>query len=346
MSGITPKNMKNILQSFGEYLNIVYKLKLDDKLEDKETTWDEVVASFMKEKKQLFKEKKTRVKKEKLEGEPKKPTSAFFLFSKDKREEMAEETGKKGTELTKELGMRWKEMDDEDKEFYIEKYLAAKEEYDQEIKNFKEENPNLYQDKEKPKKSRKLTGYNLFCKEKRREIKEENDDMSPPEIMKELGRLWSQLDEDEKKEWNLKASEDDNGSDSDEVKKVPKRKVNKSDDEKKSKKSDDEEGKPKKIRKSKKSDEEEEKPKKIRKSKKSDDEEEKPKKIRKSKKSDDEDSCSENSEDSSYKLENMKVPQLKLKAEQLRIDDYKNMKKNQLIEAIKSRLEEELEDDE
>lgn len=89
---------------------------------------------------------------------------------------------------------------------------------------------------EKPK-IRKMTGYNLFFKEKRSEVKDEN--MSSRDIMKEISRLWSELDDDEKDEWKVKAlekeddgKEEDNDEDNDE-----------DDDEKEDEEDDEEEDK-------------------------------------------------------------------------------------------------------
>ena len=68
---------------------------------------------------------------------PKKVPSAFFLFLKDKREEIlnsinenrdSELTGKeKTTEVSKKAGQIWKEMSDEDKQTYTNKVDELKE---------------------------------------------------------------------------------------------------------------------------------------------------------------------------------------------------------------------------
>jgi hypothetical protein len=59
---------------------------------------------------------------------------------------------------------------------------------------------------DKPKKAR--SAYLIFSAEKREEVKEENPDMKSSEIMSELGRLWKELDDDEKEEWKEKAAEE------------------------------------------------------------------------------------------------------------------------------------------
>lgn len=67
-------------------------------------------------------------------------------------------------------------------------------------------------DDEKPKKKR-ISGYILFSNAKRDEVKEllSEDDEKPKntDVMKELARLWKELDDDEKAVWNAKAKDDD-----------------------------------------------------------------------------------------------------------------------------------------
>jgi len=65
-------------------------------------------------------------KKEKKAKEgPKRPLSAYILFCNDKREE-AKGDGFKGKELMKELGKRWKALDEEAKQPYVTANEEAK----------------------------------------------------------------------------------------------------------------------------------------------------------------------------------------------------------------------------
>lgn len=58
-------------------------------------------------------------KKEKKAKEgPKRPLSSYILFCNDKREQVAAE-GFKGRELMKEMGVRWRALDEEEKKPYV-----------------------------------------------------------------------------------------------------------------------------------------------------------------------------------------------------------------------------------
>lgn len=61
-------------------------------------------------------------------------------------------------------------------------------------------------DKTGPK--RGLNSYQIYCKENRVRVKEENPNMKPTEIVTELAREWKLLDELDKKSWKAKAEED------------------------------------------------------------------------------------------------------------------------------------------
>jgi hypothetical protein len=65
---------------------------------------------------------------------------------------------------------------------------------------------------EKPKKKRGKSGYNVYMADKStREQAAKNlgdqDNVGQKDIMKEIGRMWKELQDDEKKEWNTKALE-------------------------------------------------------------------------------------------------------------------------------------------
>ena len=63
--------------------------------------------------------------------------------------------------------------------------------------------------KEKPdgehKKKRGLTGYLLFAREKRAEVKEELGDVKPTEVITEVAKRWKALTDDERVTWNTRA---------------------------------------------------------------------------------------------------------------------------------------------
>ena len=58
-----------------------------------------------------------------------------------------------------------------------------------------------------PKKKRGLTGYLLFSKEKRPEVKEELGEVKPTEVVTEVAKRWKALTEEERTAWNERAKE-------------------------------------------------------------------------------------------------------------------------------------------
>ena len=71
-------------------------------------------------------------------------------------------------------------------------------------------------------KEKKQTGYLLFAKEKRSEIKaeleaelEEGEKLSPPKVVSAIAAAWKALDDEERAEWNEKAKPSSSGSESD-----------------------------------------------------------------------------------------------------------------------------------
>ena len=62
-------------------------------------------------------------------------------------------------------------------------------------------------EEEKPKKKRGMTGYLLFSKEKRPEVKEELGDVKPTEVVTEVAKRWKALTDEERATWNDRAKE-------------------------------------------------------------------------------------------------------------------------------------------
>ena len=60
---------------------------------------------------------------------------------------------------------------------------------------------------EKPKKKRGMTGYLLFSKEKRPEVKEELGDVKPTDVVTEVAKRWKALTDEERATWNDRAKE-------------------------------------------------------------------------------------------------------------------------------------------
>ena len=83
--------------------------------------------------------------------------------------------------------------------------LEEKEEKPKKAK--KEKSPKKEKADGEPKKKRGLTGYLLFSKEKRPEVKEELGEVKPTEVVTEVAKRWKALTEEERVSWNERAKE-------------------------------------------------------------------------------------------------------------------------------------------
>eukprot|EP01064_Diplonema_japonicum_P026978 TRINITY_DN3864_c2_g1_i1.p1 TRINITY_DN3864_c2_g1~~TRINITY_DN3864_c2_g1_i1.p1 ORF type:complete len:222 (+),score=115.89 TRINITY_DN3864_c2_g1_i1:70-666(+) len=148
---------------------------------------------------------------------PKRPLSSYMLFCKDERENVkAENPDIKATEILKELGKKWSEASDSDKEKYTEMANEAKEQYKIDLQEYKDNKESSDEDSEdEPKKTKgkrkakakkdpnapkkPLTPFFAFSGKVRGDVKEENPDMKASEVAKEIGTRWNDLADDEKK---------------------------------------------------------------------------------------------------------------------------------------------------
>jgi hypothetical protein len=73
----------------------------------------------------------------------------------------------------------------------------------------KEKSPKKEKADGEPKKKRGLTGYLLFAKEKRSEVKEELGEAKPTEVVTEVAKRWKALTDEERATWNKRAKEGD-----------------------------------------------------------------------------------------------------------------------------------------
>jgi hypothetical protein len=160
------------------------------------------------------------------------------------KEELGEDA--KATEVTSALGAKWNELKNSTKENStkvsdkkkVQKYEAEaqadKERYEAEISQYdppsdeeimiakpmklpakkktsekktSEKKTSEKKTSEKKTTTRKPTGYSLFCKEHREEVKEDYPDMSATEITKVLADMWKDLEDDEQAEWKVKAAD-------------------------------------------------------------------------------------------------------------------------------------------
>ena len=86
--------------------------------------------------------------------------------------------------------------------------MAKLEEKDEKPKKAKKEkSPKKEKADGEPKKKRGLTGYLLFAKEKRPEVKADLGEAKPTEVVTEVAKRWKALTEEERATWNERAKE-------------------------------------------------------------------------------------------------------------------------------------------
>jgi len=227
----------------------------EDKVRAKEERKREVA-----EKRQKIQEEKERKKLERNTPKrdpnaPKKPTTSYFLFAIKRREEITkEEQDKPDSEktsfldLSKKIGVEWKEASDDVKQEYNDLAAKDKERYLKELKSYSpaegyDEKGNLISAKKKKKskggdeegeeedgsdqeegdgsKKRKRkrkkdpdapkapqTAYHAFRAERTDAIKAEDSSLSFGEVNKQVGAEWRALDDAAKEKYNKIAKKD------------------------------------------------------------------------------------------------------------------------------------------
>jgi hypothetical protein len=168
---------------------------------------------------------------------PKKPKSAYIFFSMKNRQLIKDETGFTTiSEISKELGSRWKQMEADEKKEYVDMEIQDKDRYLEEMEEYKrppiEELRKMSKEKPKrktPSKTRSKTrsktpsktpskksssvkkprnAYIFYCQENRKIVKDEDPEKTTAEISKELGRMWKSLGDEEKERYIDMANED------------------------------------------------------------------------------------------------------------------------------------------
>ncbi len=145
--------------------------------------------------------KKLKARKPKDPNAPKRPKSAFFLFSDERRASVkAEFPDLKMPDVAKKLGQMWKE----------EKNRTKWENEAKKNKDCYEEEKLRLHPLEDARPKRAKSSYLFFCQEKRPAIREQDSDLKLPDVSRELARLWKEEFPDEKsrKKWSKLAEED------------------------------------------------------------------------------------------------------------------------------------------
>jgi len=136
---------------------------------------------------------------------PKKPLSAYFLFSQEERLKVkAEFPDYSIIEVSKELGRRWAVVDPAVKQGYEQRYQESRRQYEEALEAYKPSNKKK-KDPNAPKAP--LSAYFLFSQEERLKVKAENPSFSICEIAKELGRRWAEMGPEVKQQYQQLAEE-------------------------------------------------------------------------------------------------------------------------------------------
>ena len=135
---------------------------------------------------------------------PKKPLSAYFLFSQEERLKVkAEFPDYSITEVAKELGRRWATIDPAIKHSYEQRYQESRRQYEQALQAYKPQKKK--KDPNAPKQP--LSAYFLFSQEERLKVKAEHPNYSICEVAKELGRRWADMAPEVKQRYQQMAEE-------------------------------------------------------------------------------------------------------------------------------------------
>jgi hypothetical protein len=155
---------------------------------------------------------------------PKRPTTAYFCFMKEVREQVKEENSNlKVSELSKIMGKMWRDMNSDDKEKYNKEAAKDKERYKKDMETYSDQsddqsndNPSVVEVKEVKEKKKKdsnapkkaTTAYSYFMNDVRNEVKEEYPNQKPNECKKIMSKMWHDLEDRSKyEEMNLKDKE-------------------------------------------------------------------------------------------------------------------------------------------
>ena len=135
---------------------------------------------------------------------PKKPLSAYFLFSSEERMKVkAEFPDYSITEVAKELGRRWAAIDPTLKQSYEQRYQESRRQYEVAMQAYKPQKKK--KDPNAPKQP--LSAYFIFSSEERMKVKAVNPSFSICEIAKELGRRWADMTPEVKQRYQQMAEE-------------------------------------------------------------------------------------------------------------------------------------------
>jgi hypothetical protein len=186
-------------------------------------TSEETQAQFMELVKSMTPKLETKTvkkaKKKKDPDAPKKNKSSYIFYCSDVRAVITKENpGLKSKEIVSEMGRQWRETSDKDKQKYIDLASIDKERYIDDMKTYEPpvdgESDNEAKRKTKTKTKTKTkkkkdpnapkknkNSYIFYCVESRSQTKTDNPDMTPKEIITEMGTNWRELSVNEKQQF-------------------------------------------------------------------------------------------------------------------------------------------------
>ena len=149
---------------------------------------------------------------------PKRPTSSYLFFCKEERETVKSEFPEmKNPEIVKEMGSRWRELSEEDREQFQTLAAEDKSRYETEMEAYNGgSTPAKKSSTKAPAKTsvkkastkapakapaKKQTGYQLFVSENKADVVRDNSDFKAREITAALKEMWNELPEDVQQEY-------------------------------------------------------------------------------------------------------------------------------------------------
>jgi ABC-type transporter MlaC component len=140
---------------------------------------------------------------------PRKPKAAYFIFCDENRDQVSRElNSQNAAKVAKELGQRWKNLSEQEKERYNSMFKKLKEQYDAELIEYNNLHPEgtITGFREEP--IRPITGYLRFCAEHRDKVKKKYSNLSLIEIVKTLSQMWRDCDQTLKDAYNKEYEEE------------------------------------------------------------------------------------------------------------------------------------------
>jgi len=205
----------------------------EDEEDEKLTQSKKIAAAEARKKKRAAAKPKPRKRKANDENAPpKKPTTAYAFYMKDKRPEFqAKFNDLKFGDLSKKIAAAWRALDDEQKKPYTEKYLEDKKRYQTQLEHYnatkkpsteseessEDSSPKKRKKKKKKTVKKKIEGqpkqatnaYMFFQSANREQIKKDNPTLKTlPLMAKKMGEIWKGMNEEEKKPYAELAAKD------------------------------------------------------------------------------------------------------------------------------------------